>query len=153
MARRGGLDLVGVGMPGHFLVRSAADADVFVDPFHRTILDREGCEKLFDPARAEGPVRGPLPRSGRAAGGRSPACSPTCNGPSSARGDRAGALWAQCLRVLVPGTTVQDRRQLAAMLAANGASTPPRSSLDAIAAEGGGDRDRHAARALRAKLN
>ena len=49
-----------------------------------------------------------------------------------ARSDRAGALWTQCLRVLVPGTTVQDRRQLAAMLAANG-------RFDAAAVvEGGG---------------
>jgi hypothetical protein len=70
------------------------------------------------------------------------------------RGDRAGALWAQCLRVLVPGTTVQDRRQLAAMLAANGRFDAAARELDAIATgEAGGERDRIAARALRARLN
>ena len=48
---------------------------------------------------------------------------------------------------------MQDRRQLAAMLAANGRFDAAAIELDAIAAEGGGDRDRVAARALRAKLN
>jgi regulator of sirC expression with transglutaminase-like and TPR domain len=153
VARRRGLDLVGIGMPGHFLVRSAADADVFVDPFHRTILDREGCEKLFatlhgGKARFEDLYLDPV-------GPRAVVARMLTNLQRSfiARGDRAGALWAQCLRVLVPGTTVQDRRQLAAMLAANGRFDAAAVELDAIAAEGGGDRDRHAARALRAKLN
>jgi hypothetical protein len=68
--------------------------------------------------------------------------------------DRAGALWSQCLRVLVPGTTVTDRRQLAAMLAANGRFDSAAQELDAIAEEGiGGVRDRIAATAMRAKLN
>jgi hypothetical protein len=70
------------------------------------------------------------------------------------RGDRAGALWAQCLRVLVPGVTVGDRRQLAALLAANGRFDAAAQELDAIAEDGvGGDRDRIAAAAMRAKLN
>ena len=33
VARRVGVDLVGVGMPAHFLVRVADDPDVFFDPF------------------------------------------------------------------------------------------------------------------------
>jgi hypothetical protein len=70
------------------------------------------------------------------------------------QGDRAGALWAQCLRVLVPGATVADRRQLAAMLAANGRFDAAALELEAVADDGaGGARDRYAARALRAKLN
>ena len=153
VARRRGLDLVGVGMPGHFLVRSAADPDVFVDPFHRAVLDREGCEKLFatlhgHKARFEERYLDPV-------GPRAVIARMLTNLQRSyiARGDRAGGLWAQCLRVLVPGTTVQDRRQLAAMLAANGRFDAAAVELDAIAAEGGGDRDRVAARALRAKLN
>jgi regulator of sirC expression with transglutaminase-like and TPR domain len=153
VARRRGLDLVGVGMPGHFLVRSAGDPDVFVDPFHRALLDREGCEKLFTTlhggrARFE-------PRYLDPVGPRAVIARMLTNLHRSyiAEGDRAGGLWAQCLRVLVPGTTVQDRRQLAAMLAANGRFDAAAVELDAIAAEGGGDRDRVAARALRAKLN
>jgi hypothetical protein len=49
---------------------------------------------------------------------------------------------------------VADRRQLAAMLAANGRFDAAALELDALADEGaGGARDRHAARALRARLN
>src|SRR5690606_27969375 len=33
VGRRVGVPLVGVGMPGHFIVRDAADADAFYDPF------------------------------------------------------------------------------------------------------------------------
>ncbi len=153
VARRRGLDLVGVGMPGHFLVRSAADPDLFVDPFHRSVLDREGCEKLFstlhgDKARFEDRYLDPV-------GPQAVIARMLTNLQRSfvTRGDRAGGLWAQCLRVLVPGTTMQDRRQLAAMLAANGRFDAAAIELDAIATEGGGDRDRVAARALRAKLN
>ena len=110
-------------------------------------------EAVRDPARSQGAVRGSLPRPRRAPGGHRPHAHqpaavlrrPAATGPA--------ALWAQCLRVLVPGTTVQDRRQLAAMLAANGRFDAAAIELDAIAAEGGGDRDRVAARALRAKLN
>ena len=140
-------------MPGHFLVRVAGDDDVFVDPFHRTVLDREGCEKLFASlhgasARFEPGFLDPV-------GPRAVIARMLTNLQRSyvGRGDRAGALWAQCLRVLVPGTTVQDRRQLAAMLAANGRFDAAAVELDAIASSGGGARDRHAARALRAKLN
>jgi regulator of sirC expression with transglutaminase-like and TPR domain len=153
VARRRGLDLVGVGMPGHFLVRSAVDDDRFVDPFNQTVLDREGCEKLFttlhgDKARFE-------PRYLEPVDARAVVVRMLTNLHRSyiARGDRAGALWAQCLRVLVPGTTVQDRRQLAAMLAANGRFDAAAVELEAIASSGGGTRDRVAARALRAKLN
>jgi regulator of sirC expression with transglutaminase-like and TPR domain len=154
VARRVGLDLVGVGMPGHFLVRSAGDPDLFVDPFHQATLDREGCEKLF--ATLHGPRARFEERFLDPVGRRAVMARMLTNLQRSyvGRGDRAGALWAQCLRVLVPGTTVQDRRQLAAMLAANGRFDAAARELDAIAsAEAGGERDRIAARALRARLN
>jgi len=69
-------------------------------------------------------------------------------------GDRTGALWAQCLRVIVPGATAEDRRELAALLAANGRFDAAAEELDAIADDGWGSvRDRAAARRMRAKLN
>ena len=154
VARRVGVDLRGVGMPGHFLVRSARDADVFVDPFHQTTIDRAQCEKLF--ATLHGPKARFEDRFLDPVGPRAVMARILTNLQRSfvGRGDRAGALWAQCLRVLVPGTTVQDRRQLAAMLAANGRFDAAAMELDAIADDGaGGERDRIAARAMRAKLN
>ena len=48
VARRRGIQLVGIGMPAHFLVGDPSDPEWFVDPFHggRT-LDRAGCETLL----------------------------------------------------------------------------------------------------------
>jgi len=48
VARRRGIELVGIGMPAHFLVGDPHDPEWFVDPFHggRT-LDRAGCETLL----------------------------------------------------------------------------------------------------------
>jgi regulator of sirC expression with transglutaminase-like and TPR domain len=154
VARRVGVELVGVGMPGHFLARSAADTDVFVDPFHQATIDRSGCEKLF--ATLHGPRARFEDRFLEPVGPRAVIARMLTNLQRSfvGAGDRAGALWAQCLRVLVPGATVLDRRQLAAMLAANGRFDAAAMELDAIADDGaGGDRDRIAARAMRAKLN
>jgi regulator of sirC expression with transglutaminase-like and TPR domain len=154
VARRVGLPLEGVGLPGHFLVRSADDPDLFIDPFHQAILDRAGCEKLFvslhgTRARFDPAFLAPV-------GPRATLARMLTNLQRSfaGRGDRAGALWAQCLRVLVPGTTALERRRLAALLAANGRFDAAATELDAIAEDGAGDdRDRIAARAMRAKLN
>jgi regulator of sirC expression with transglutaminase-like and TPR domain len=154
VARRVGVGLVGVGLPGHFVVRSADDPDLFVDPFHRSITDRAGCEKLF--TTLHGPTARFDPSFLDPVGPRAIIARMVTNLQRSfvGRGDRAGALWAQCLRVLVPGATVQERRRLAAMLAANGRFDAAATELEAIADDGaGGARDRHAARAMRAKLN
>jgi regulator of sirC expression with transglutaminase-like and TPR domain len=153
VGRRIGVELEGVGMPGHFLVRSARDADLFVDPFNQAVIDRAGCEKLF--VTLHGP-RAPFdPAFLEPVGSRATIARMLTNLQRSfaGRGDRAGALWAQCLRVLVPGTTTLDRRRLAALLAANGRFDASATELEAIAEEGGDDRDRIAARAMRAKLN
>jgi regulator of sirC expression with transglutaminase-like and TPR domain len=154
VARRVGVDLVGVGMPGHFVVRSAGDPNLFVDPFHQAVLDRAGCEKLF--VALYGPKPRLVPRYLDPVGPRAIVARMLTNLQRSfaGRGDRAGALWAQCLQVLVPGATVQERRRLAALLAANGRLDAAATELEALAVEGaGGDRDRIAAQAMRAKLN
>lgn len=46
LARRVGLDMSGVNLPAHFMLRTGAGADaIFVDPFHGgALLDRRGCE-------------------------------------------------------------------------------------------------------------
>ncbi len=47
VARRVGVELVGVGMPGHFLVGDPDDAEWFADPFGGNVdLDRDGCRRL-----------------------------------------------------------------------------------------------------------
>jgi regulator of sirC expression with transglutaminase-like and TPR domain len=48
VGRRLGIDLVGVGMPGHFLVRERGDTDGFIDPYHRgTRISAAACEARF----------------------------------------------------------------------------------------------------------
>jgi regulator of sirC expression with transglutaminase-like and TPR domain len=154
VGRRVGVPLEGVGMPGHFLVQAGDEPGRFVDPFHQSLLDRAGCEGLF--AKVHGPTARFEDRFLAPVGPRAILARMLTNLQRSfvGRGDRAGALWAQCLRVLVPGATVSERRRLAAMLAANGRFDAAALELDAIAEDGvGGDRDRFAARAMRAKLN
>jgi regulator of sirC expression with transglutaminase-like and TPR domain len=49
VARRLDVELHGVGMPAHFLVRPADDPDVFFDPFDGgRLLDRGGARALFE---------------------------------------------------------------------------------------------------------
>ncbi|MEO7398363.1 MAG: transglutaminase-like domain-containing protein [Ilumatobacteraceae bacterium] len=48
IGRRAGVGIAGVGMPGHFLVRSTEDHNVFADPFGGgRILDQDGVRALF----------------------------------------------------------------------------------------------------------
>ncbi len=56
VAARVGVDVAGIGMPMHFLVRAADDADTFVDPFTGAVLDRLGARRRFE-AMAAGRVR------------------------------------------------------------------------------------------------
>jgi regulator of sirC expression with transglutaminase-like and TPR domain len=49
VGRRRGIPVLGIGMPGHFLIRSASDRDLFADPFDGpALLDRDGCREIFD---------------------------------------------------------------------------------------------------------
>lgn len=55
VARRLGVRLVGVGLPGHFLVGDPADDGWFADPFHgRTSLDRADCRAIVSSHRGPG---------------------------------------------------------------------------------------------------
>ncbi|HRE01249.1 MAG TPA: transglutaminase-like domain-containing protein [Ilumatobacteraceae bacterium] len=48
IGRRCGSDVVGIGMPGHFLVHSIDDGDLFADPFDRgQLMNREDARALF----------------------------------------------------------------------------------------------------------
>jgi len=49
IGRRVGVEIDGVGMPGHFLVSPRADEGTWCDPFHGfALLDADGCRRLFD---------------------------------------------------------------------------------------------------------
>lgn len=53
-----GLDLAGVNLPAHFVLRVAGESEpLFVDAFHGgRLLDRDGCERLVAEASGESPA-------------------------------------------------------------------------------------------------
>ena len=56
VGRRAGVPLVGIGMPGHFLVGHGGDGDIYLDPFHDgALLSRSEARDLFDRMMASAP--------------------------------------------------------------------------------------------------
>lgn len=135
VARRRGVDLVGVGMPGHFLVR-AADEPVFVDPYGGgQILDSAGAEALFHTLHgADQPFS---PALLAPVGPRSIVTRMLNNllAIFGARRDHEGRLWAARLRASVPGASLEDRAEVAAALAAAGAFAEAARWLEALSFE------------------
>ena len=101
---RVGIPLVGVGMPGHFLVRAVDRPDRFLDPFGRgAALDQRGCEALFHALHGPEVAFHPAhlaPVGPRAIAARMLANLGAC---FRARDDKAGLVWALRLRTLRPG--------------------------------------------------
>jgi regulator of sirC expression with transglutaminase-like and TPR domain len=56
VARRLDLDLRGVGMPGHFLVRTVADPPLFLDMFGGSVVSQPDCERLMRRAQGDDAV-------------------------------------------------------------------------------------------------
>jgi regulator of sirC expression with transglutaminase-like and TPR domain len=57
VGRRLGLDVRGVGLPGHFLVKESTADSTWCDPFHGgRLIGVDGCQRLF--ARVHGDTRG-----------------------------------------------------------------------------------------------
>lgn len=157
VGRRLEVPLVGVGMPGHFLLRVEGDAEVYVDPFgHGRMLDRAGCEAAFHQVHGERAVFDPAyldPVDTPAVVGRVLANLRTT---FAARGDRAALAWTLRLRTLVPGVPAEERAELASILAARGQFAAAAGEFDTLASQLGGelgDEYRRSAVRLRARLN
>jgi regulator of sirC expression with transglutaminase-like and TPR domain len=151
--------VVGVGLPGHFLVRDGLDEDSFADPFEGTLLDRLDCERAFAESQPDlsfddgylAPV-----------GTRSIVARLLANlkGIHLARRDRRALAWVLSLRIAVPGVPLEERRELASALAADGRFLEAAVVLDRLTelAQDAGDvgiaeeAERSATR-LRARLN
>ena len=157
VGRRLGVPLAGVGMPGHFLVRDKVDPGVFLDPFARgRVLDAAGCEAAFhrvhgarvpfDPAYLE-------PVDAHAIVGRVLA---NLRANFTHRGDREALAWTLRLRTLVPGIPIEERADLASVLAARGQFAAAAGEFDLLAERLGGelgDEYNRSATRLRARLN
>jgi regulator of sirC expression with transglutaminase-like and TPR domain len=156
VGRRSGVGFAGIGMPGHFLVRSISDPDRFFDPFSAGVeLDVDGCESRF--------------RQLHGAGARlrdadlRPVASLDVVGRMLANlhriyleaTDRPNLTWVLRLRTMLPDADPALHRQLAGVLTARGRHWEAADELDALAElqPQGADRHREAAERLRAHLN
>jgi len=156
VARRVGVTLRGIGMPGHFLVGTLDEPPRYVDAFDGgVLLDQAGCAARFaavsggqrlDPA-ALVPV-GPHAILSRM-------LANLC-GIGRQRKDAALLQWALALRAAVPSGSPAERRDLAGALAAAGRYSEAASLLEALADQLGLAADhqlRRQATALWARLN
>lgn len=149
VGRRCGVPLVGVGMPGHFLVRSVEDGHRFLDLFHGgAVLDRGECQDIFARLHPDAPWHD---RFLDPVGTRAILVRMLGNLATSYRrtGDRHALCWALELRLLLPGATERDRREAAVVLGAAGRYNEAASVLEST----GEPRDERAAARLRARLN
>ncbi len=160
VARRAGVPLVGVGLPGHFLVGDPADTDRFVDPFSGGVmLDRQACRRLFE--HLHGP-RAPFvdtyldPVGPRAIMARVLA---NLKQITAARGDRQRLVQVLKMRSAIPRIGQGERAELADALASAGRFDEAASELDELAdhaersAPADADRLRQAAIRARAHMN
>jgi regulator of sirC expression with transglutaminase-like and TPR domain len=132
IGRRIGVPVVGIGMPGHFLVRDALSRERYADPFEGVLLDTDGCRDLFvrTQNRAEFDDSWLAPVGTRAIVARLLA---NLKGIYLSRRDRSSLAWVLELRAEVPGVPLEERRELASALAADGKFMQAASVLDRLA--------------------
>jgi regulator of sirC expression with transglutaminase-like and TPR domain len=162
IGRRIGVDVLGVGMPGHFLVLDGARGDVWCDPFHGgALLDAEGCRRRFDLVYG-----GSLPFE---PGFLAPTPSPAIVARMLANLERSELAidpvqraWMCELHLAIPGISYQEQWELADQLSRTGDMMRAAAEYDLLAsrieasAEDSEEtvaRLRARARALRARLN
>ncbi len=136
IGRRLGLTMVGVGLPGHFLLRHDVGGapPVFVDPFAGgRVLDRAGCVERFKAVnRADTPfVESYLdPVGPRAILGRMLA---NLRAIYASLGDLDSLAWVFALRLAIPGTPAIERRELARVLGSTGQFVEAAEVLEGLA--------------------
>ena len=156
VGRRLGVELAGVGMPGHFLVRHPGEPPVIVDPFAAgAVVSRSDCEARFHAVQGpEVPFQDSFldPIGPRALLTRMLANLRQIHASSS---DGKALERVLRLRTAIPGATTRERLDLADVLAARGRFGEAATALDALVPLVGDDGDRLRARAslLRARLN
>jgi regulator of sirC expression with transglutaminase-like and TPR domain len=155
VGRRAGIPLEGIGMPGHFLVRSPETGDYF-DAFNSgEVLDLRGCEELFRVTSGSEVEFGPemLPVASKL----QILTRMLNNLQQTYRAEMNGAHleWVTRMKMSTPGSSPREVVTLARALVLQGRVTDGAAEVEAVA-------DRHpdlregllaVARALRASLN
>jgi regulator of sirC expression with transglutaminase-like and TPR domain len=155
VARRRGIRIYGVGMPGHFLVQPAGEPDVWFDPFHGgRRLDEAGCREVYEQMRLDPPFTIDLLR---AVDTRSILSRMLANLQQTfMRRDPASLAWAVRLKLRIPDLLPGERRQLAGLLGGVGRFVEAAAELDAVAVDLEGDdaeQVKRDATALRSRAN
>jgi regulator of sirC expression with transglutaminase-like and TPR domain len=157
--RRVGVPIVGIGMPGHFLVRDALSPERFADPFEGRTIDLDGCRALFSATQGHVELSDELlaPVGAPAIVARLLA---NLKGIYLSRRDRRNITWVLKLRSEIPGIPLEERRELASALAADGRFVAAAEELDRLAVLAGeaghtdlADDSSRGATRLRARLN
>lgn len=149
VGRRCGVPVEGIGMPGHFLARSALEPHRYLDAFRGgQELDEQGCRDLL---AQSGPTLSWDDAFLDPSDGPAMLVRVLANLAAAYRrgGDRGGVCWVLELRLHLPGATELERRELGVLLGASGRFAEGAAVLEASPAE----RDHDAAARLRARLN
>ena len=162
VGRRVGVDVQGVGMPGHFLVLDAERGHVWCDPFHGgALLDADGCRRQFDL------VYGGALAFQHAFLAPTPAAAIIARmlanlERSELATDPVQRAWMCDLHLAIPGIAFHEQFELADQLARTGDVVRAAAVFDRLADRAEASRDepddaaaklRTRARALRARLN
>lgn len=156
VARRVGVHLHGVGMPGHFLVRSGDDPGLFLDPFHggRAMGEPE-CREIFESVNPATPWRGEF----------LDATPPSAvlwrmlanlHQAFLSRSSLGSLRWVLELQLRFPNVPARERRRVAALLGSVGSLDRAADELEAVAEElpvEAAQQARRQADVLRARLN
>jgi hypothetical protein len=162
VGRRLGVDVRGVGMPGHFLVLDGERGDRWCDPFHGgVLLDADGCRRRFDL------VYGGTLKFQRAFLDPTPPRAIVARMLANLeRGELANdpvqRAWMCELHLAIPGISFHEQWELADQLARTGDMMRAATEYDRLAdrieaggtdPDGAADQLRTRARSLRARLN
>jgi regulator of sirC expression with transglutaminase-like and TPR domain len=136
IARRRGVVLHGVGMPGHFLVRDPSEPELLIDAFAGgSRLDHAACAQLLQSVIGDefefhpgmlAPV-GPLAILARMLANLSASFE--------RRGDKDGLLWVVRLRIALPGVPLAGRVELATTVTRLGRVDEASARLEQLAAD------------------
>ncbi len=157
VGRYAGITLEGIGMPGHFLVRSPG-AGVYIDPFDRgEILDERGCEHRFRASVGAGEEVAFGPEMLPVVSKRDILRRMLTNLQQIYRGESGGEEleWITRMKLALPGTPAGDVIVLAESLARQGRTTEAASEIESAAALHPelDEQLRGVANAMRASLN
>lgn len=155
VARRHGLELDGIGMPGHFLLGDRTTGRYFDAFGGGTALQADGARALFHELHGDEQPFEPIYLGATSRPAIVVRVLNNLRGAYLRRGDRPGLARALRLQAALPGLGLPARRDLAGVLAADGRFLDAAEVHETLAADDPEAAEQHRASALRlrARLN